>query len=81
MEINLFTWIRESVKHAVIQGVSDAVGDLGTARENDEMPQRLMTALRTESAAVATAVRGEPGAKTRRLGRSLDQIAGSEKNA
>jgi len=49
MEINLFAWIRESVKHAVMQGVSDAVGHIGSAGEHDDMPQRLTEALRHES--------------------------------
>jgi hypothetical protein len=80
MEINLFTWIRESVKHAVMQGVSDAVGHIGSAGEHDDMPQRLTEALRHEAAAVATATRTETATspKPRRLGRSLDQLAGDK---
>jgi len=78
MEINLFAWIRESVKHAVMLGVSDAVGHIGSAGEHDEMPQRLTEALRLEAAAVATAARPESTPKARRLGRSLDQIAGEK---
>ncbi len=86
MEINLFTWIRESVKHAVMQGVSDAVGHIGSAGEHDDMPQRLTEALRHEAAAVATATatatataaRTEGSPKPRRLGRSLDQLAGDK---
>lgn len=78
MEINLFAWIRESVKHAVMQGVSDAVGHIGSAGEHDDMPQRLTEALRHEAAAVATAARTETTPKPRRLGRSLDQITGEK---
>ena len=59
MEVNLFAWIRESVKHAVMQGVSDAVGHIGSAGEHDDMPQRLTEALRNEAATVATATRTE----------------------
>jgi hypothetical protein len=80
MDINLFAWIREGVKRAVLHGVSDAVGQLGTTGEGDEMPQRLFEALK-ENPPTALPRMETPAGKPKRLGRSLEQIAAGEKSA
>ena len=46
MNVNLFAWIREGVKQAVLLGVSDAVESLGTPAQGDDIEQRLLSALR-----------------------------------
>lgn len=74
MEINLFSWIREGVKQAVLHGVSDAVGEIGPAGENDDMPQRLLSAIKQNPAPMTGRVEGST-TKPKRLGRSLEQIA------
>ena len=71
--MNFFTWIRDGVRHAVLLGVSDAVGDIGTPTEGDDISQRLLQALRTGQPALADS--GSPQRPPRKkLGRSLDQL-------
>ena len=36
--MNLFAWIRDGVKDAVLLGVSDAVGDIGTPADGERYP-------------------------------------------
>ena len=45
--MNFFTWVRDGVRQAVLMGVSDAVGDIGTPPEGDDISQRLLQALRS----------------------------------
>ena len=77
--MNFFTWIRDGVRQAVLLGVSDAVEDLGTPHEGDDMPQRLLSVLREGRPAIANEAGFEPG-KRKKLGRTLGQIqAGAAK--
>jgi hypothetical protein len=87
MNVNFFSWIREGVRQAVLHGVSDAVGHIGAPIENDDMPKRLLDIIRqNDPALAAAATTGTPrveGAastpRTRKLGRSLEQIV-ADKN-
>ena len=70
--MNFFVWIRESVKRAVLLGVSDAMEQIGTPSEGDEASQKLLASLRQHAAIEAQPL---PTAGSRkRLGRSLNQI-------
>jgi hypothetical protein len=75
--VNFFNWIREGVRQAVLYGVHDAVGELGTPHSGENMNERILHLLRTapdadpprlEAATTATAV------KRKRLGRTLGDI-------
>ena len=75
--MNFFNWIREGVRQAVLYGVHDAVGELGTPHSGENMNERILHLLRTapdadpprlEAATTATAV------KRKRLGRTLGDI-------
>ena len=79
MNINLFTWIRDGVKQAVLHGVNDAVTHIGASSEQDDMPQRILEVLRQSQASTVTAARVEGPSKPRKLGRSLDQIVSADK--
>ena len=76
--MNFFTWIRDGVRSAVLLGVSDAVNDIGTPAQGEDIGRRLLeqarntpTALTHESAISPIT----PDQKTRKkLGRSLEQI-------
>jgi hypothetical protein len=73
MGLNFFQWIREGVRHSVISGVSDAVQDLGTPREGDDVQERLMAFLKdSRPTAPAPRLTSEPTRK--KLGRTLQQI-------
>jgi len=79
--MNFFTWIREGVRQAVLYGVSDAVGDIGTPPNGEDVSQRLLEVIRTSpNAAASTAQLAGPGAGTgprrKKLGRSLSDIQG-----
>ncbi|MFZ1934092.1 MAG: hypothetical protein WCB27_00225 [Thermoguttaceae bacterium] len=71
--MNFFTWVRDGVRHAVLLGLSDAVGDIGTPVEGDDMGQRLLQALRNGQPALADAGSQDRPAR-KKLGRSLEQI-------
>jgi hypothetical protein len=70
MNINVFGWIREGVRQSVLAGVSDAIEQMGTTVDGDDLRPRMADVLRRQSSGVSDApVVGE--ARTRRLGRSL----------
>jgi hypothetical protein len=76
--MNFFTWVRDGVRQAVLMGVSDAVGDIGTPPEGDDIGQRLLQALRSGQPMVAEAQTAERPAR-KKLGRSLEQIQATAK--
>lgn len=82
--MSFFQWLREGVRQAVVLGLADAVEDVGTRNQGDDLGPALAQSLRerlavrkestllVESTTTATAV-AAPSAK-RRLGRSLDGL-------
>jgi hypothetical protein len=73
--VNFFTWIREGVKQAVLLGVSDAVQEIGTPENEEDMSHRLLEVIKNDGKiAQATVNRAAPGAGRKRLGRSLKEI-------
>ncbi len=85
--MNFFNWIRDGVRDAVLLGVSDAVGDIGTPTEGDDISRRLLETLRSNRPALvdgpaAPTSNGDRSAHRKKLGRSLEQIqAGATKGA
>jgi hypothetical protein len=79
--MNFFNWIRDGVRSAVLLGVSDAVNDIGTPAQGEDIGRRLLEQVRTSP----TALISETPAKAdhtqrKKLGRSLEQIqAGTAK--
>jgi hypothetical protein len=79
--LNVYGWIRDSVRRAVLLGFSDAVEQIGAVEGNQNLSPQLLACLKANPAAVtgATAtVEVEPEAETskprRRLGRTLDEL-------
>jgi hypothetical protein len=72
--MNFFTWIRDGVRQAVLMGVTDAVGDIGTPTEGDDISQRLLQALRTSQPTVIESHSTEQRTSRKKLGRTLEQI-------
>jgi hypothetical protein len=72
--MSFYNWIRESVKRAVLLGLSDAMEHIGTPDENDESSQRLLASLRQHAAIEAKSADAAPSLSRKRLGKSLDQI-------
>lgn len=81
--MNFFTWIRDGVRQAVLLGVTDAVGDIGTPREDDDISHRLLETLRTGGPALTHEPATNPNRPPQRkkLGRSLEQIQASAAKA
>ena len=78
--MNFFSWVRDGVRQAVLMGVSDAVGDIGTPPEGDDIGQRLLQALRSGQPVITEARSPDRGTR-KKLGRSLEQIQGVAKTA
>ena len=76
--MNFFSWVRDGVRQAVLLGVSDAVGDIGTPPEGDDIGQRLLQALRSGQP-VITEARSQEHTARKKLGRSLEQIQATAK--
>tara|TARA_R110002049_G_scaffold2750_4_gene21878 strand:+ start:20296 stop:20532 length:237 start_codon:yes stop_codon:yes gene_type:complete len=72
MNINFFEWLRDSVRHSVLLGVSDAVEQIGTPPDSDELQPRLAALLSDESKPKAKTARKTGGRK--RLGKSLKEM-------
>ncbi|QDV27595.1 hypothetical protein [Aureliella helgolandensis] len=84
--MNLFTWIRDGVRQSVLLGVSDAVEQLGTPADTDDLHPSVAGFLQMErngdsSPRIANANNKgnspSTGAKSRRrLGKSLKDTVG-----
>lgn len=88
--VNVFGWIRDSVRRAVLLGFSDAVEQVGTLEGNQNINPHLLSMLKQNPAALGTAAAGatsaagtatvdlrddaETSKPRRRLGRSLDDL-------
>jgi len=75
--MNFFNWIREGVRQAVLYGVHDAVGELGTPHSGPDMNDRILHLLRTAPEGETSRLEApSAGAapKRKRLGRTLGEI-------
>ena len=76
--MNFFSWVRDGVRQAVLLGVSDAVGDIGTPADGDDIGQRLLQVMRSGQPMVADTSSQECRPR-KKLGRSLEQIQAAAK--
>ena len=78
--LNVYGWIRDSVRRAVLLGFSDAVEQLGAVEGNQNLNPQLLACLKPNpgTVAVAATVEAEPETESakprRRLGRTLDDL-------
>jgi hypothetical protein len=81
--MNFFNWIRDGVRQAVLLGVSDAVKDIGTPEQGEDIGNRLLERMRNDQPALIHEMPPAGGRSPRKkLGRSLEQIqAGTAKTA
>lgn len=81
--MNFFTWIRDGVRQAVLLGVTDAVGDMGTPTEGDDISHRLLETIRNGHPTLPNEVEASSNRSPQRkkLGRSLEQIQASTAKA
>lgn len=74
MNINLFQWIRDGVRHSVLQGVTDAVEQIGTPPTNDNLSLRLGEYLRSTATEPPQRMSGPTQMQRKRLGRTLKDL-------
>lgn len=78
MSVNFFDWIRDGVRQSVLLGVSDAIEQLGTPADSEDVHPGVAAFLasekseKSEKKRVGAAASGGTGRK--RLGRSLKDI-------
>lgn len=75
--MSFYNWIRDGVKRAVLLGVSDAIEQIGTPHDGEEINPQLAAMLRPAKAQPVLAAAERPAAsrnERKRLGRSLNQI-------
>ena len=75
--MNFFTWIRDGVRSAVLLGVSDAVNDIGTPAQGEDIGRRLLEQVKNTPTALINETAPAPAPihqPRKKLGRSLEQI-------
>lgn len=76
MNVNFFEWLRDGVRQSVLLGVSDAIEQIGTPADTDELHPNVAAMLQGEGAPKTKRVGGNSGNSTgrKRLGRSLKDL-------
>ena len=75
MSVNFFEWIRDGVRQSVLLGVSDAIEQLGSPTDSEEIHPGVASFLAEKGDKKRVAVSATPAANGRkRLGRSLKDI-------
>jgi hypothetical protein len=84
MNVNFFAWLREGVKHSVLLGVGDAVDQLGTPPQSEQVTESLKTFLGSSANSGQrpglagptnpATIAGSQRAARKRLGRSLKDL-------
>lgn len=83
-KLGFYGWIREGVRRAVLLGLSDAVDQIGSPADKEELNAHLLSVLRQEKPLltapgrqVAPGIADQTGARSerKRLGRTLGEMA------
>jgi hypothetical protein len=87
VNVNFFDWLRDGVRQSVLLGVSDAIEQIGTPAESEEIHPGVAAFLQSDKTdkkrvagptAGATATGGSGNSSRKRLGRSLKDIDQTE---
>ncbi len=73
MNVNFFEWLRDGVRQSVLLGVSDAIEQIGTPADSDELHPNVAALLHGETSGGKTK-RGGAGGGRKRLGKSLKEM-------
>jgi hypothetical protein len=71
MNVNFFEWLRDGVRQSVLLGVSDAIEQIGTPADSDDLHPNVAALLQNEPSKSKPS-RG--GAGRKRLGKSLKEM-------
>ncbi len=75
MNVNFFEWLRDGVRQSVLLGVSDAIEQIGTPADTDELHPNVAAMLNGEGApSKPKRVTGTNTQSRKRLGRSLKDL-------
>ncbi len=80
MNVNFFEWLRNGVRQSVLLGVSDAIEQLGTPADNDEIHPGVAAFLQSDKAGEKNIESSSPATANsrtnnrKRLGRSLKDL-------
>ena len=72
MNVNFLQWLRDGVRQSVLLGLSDAVEQIGTPADADELHPGVAALLQGDSSKPKRSSGGNGGRK--RLGKSLKEI-------
>ena len=78
MSFNFFDWVRDGVKNSVLHGVNDAVNAMGMPPEDSNKDKVLGWLQSSDSNPPARRITSSGGSGTKKLGRSLSDIAVKE---
>ncbi len=70
MNVNFFEWLRDGVRQSVLLGVSDAIEQIGTPADSDELHPNVAAMLQSEP----TKTKRGGGGGRKRLGKSLKEM-------
>jgi hypothetical protein len=72
MNVNFFEWLRDGVRQSVLLGVGDAIEQIGTPADNDELHPNVAALFHSDSKPAKATRSGGTGRK--RLGKSLKDM-------
>ncbi len=75
MNVNFFEWLRDGVRQSVLLGVSDAIEQIGTPADSDDLHPNVAALLQGEA---PQAKRGGSGGGRKRLGKSLKEMGNAK---
>jgi hypothetical protein len=71
MNVNFFEWLRDGVRQSVLLGVSDAIEQIGTPADSDDLHPNVAALLQNEP---SKAKRSSGAGGRKRLGKSLKEM-------
>jgi hypothetical protein len=77
VNVNFFEWLRDGVRQSVLLGVSDAIEQIGTPADSEEIHPGVaafMQSDKTEKKPIGNSSAPTSGGNRKRLGRSLKDI-------
>ena len=73
MNVNFFEWLRDGVRQSVLLGVGDAIDQIGTPADSDDLHPNVAALFQNETGKTK-AVRGGNAGSRKRLGKSLKDM-------
>jgi hypothetical protein len=71
MNVNFFEWLRDGVRQSVLLGVSDAIEQIGTPADSDDLHPNVAALLQGDA---AKSKRSKNSGGRKRLGKSLKDM-------